>query len=146
VSGAAVSNRLCGYKGRFGTFYVSRLSQGAAISNCTFLPPAGQQAILFDFYGGGGFFDPGIGFVGIRFNNGAGMQYGWARIYRLHSRTGFVLVDYAWGDPGDQVRAGQTTSASDQPAAVPAQGSLGLLALGGAGLVAWRKRRTTERH
>jgi len=51
------------------------------------------------------------------------------------------LEDYAWGDPGDQIRAGQTSSAGDQVEAIPDQGSLGLLALGGAGLMVWRKLR-----
>ena len=43
----------------------------------------------------------------------------------------FTLVDYAYGDVGDGITAGQ----------VPETGSLALLALGGVGLVAWRKRR-----
>ncbi len=46
----------------------------------------------------------------------------------------FTLVDYAYGDVGDMINAGQHD--------VPEPGSLALLALGGAGLVAWRKRRS----
>ena len=61
------------------------------------------------------------------------------------TRSGlFKLVDYAWGDPGDQIRAGQTNSAGDQVEAIPDQGSLGLLALGGAGLMVWRKGRRSS--
>ena len=50
----------------------------------------------------------------------------------------FWLVDYAYADPGEPIRAGQTSS-NDM---VPNEGSLGGLALGAAGLLAWRKRRS----
>ena len=46
----------------------------------------------------------------------------------------FTVVDYAYGDAGDSVDTGQ----------VPEPGSLALLALGGAGLIAWRKRRSAK--
>ncbi len=143
IDGAAVSNAFCGYEGRFGTNYVSRLSQGAVISNCHFLSPPGSFLVLAP-YSGGPFFEKGIGFIGVRFNNGAGVQYGWARLRMPgppYFDMRFSLVDYAWGDPGDQIRAGQTSLAGDMVDAVPDSGSLGLLALGGAGLMAWRKRR-----
>ena len=143
ISGAAVSNNVCGYTTtRFGFPYVSRLRVGAVISNCAFLAQSGTRALLFDFYGGGQFSDGGIGFIGFRFNNGAGVQYGWARLRTQgHFEEGFKLLDYAWGDPGDQVRAGQTSLAGGQVEATPDHGSLGLLAIGGAGLIAWRKQR-----
>jgi hypothetical protein len=143
IEGAAVSNAFCGYEGRFGTNYVSRLSQGAVISNCHFLSPPGSFLVLAP-YSGGPFFAKGIGFIGFRFDNGAGMQYGWARLRMPgppYFDMRFILVDYAWGDPGDPVRTGQTSLAGDQVEAIPDQGSLGLLALGGPGLMAWRKRR-----
>lgn len=148
VNGAAVSNRLCQYySSRFGSaLYVSRLAQGDVISNCDF-DSTDKKGVLFQSYGYTGKFAwPGIGFIPFRFNNGAGMQYGWARIYRIRSDTSMVLVDYAWGDPGDRIKAGQTSSSGDRSEAVTGQGSLGLLALGGAGLAAWRKRRRTERY
>ncbi len=45
----------------------------------------------------------------------------------------FTLVDYAFADSGERINAGQTTES------VPdAGGSLGLLALGCAGLLVWR--------
>ena len=66
----------------------------------------------------------------------------------------FIVKDYAWGDPGDQIKAGQTQLQEDEaqvapqaakkPDAAPvsdSQGSLGLLALGAVGLQAWRKSR-----
>ena len=87
---------------------------------------------------------PGSVLLGFRFNRGDGYQYGWARIktsgdplYKL------ILVDYAWADPGESLQTGQVHSA-DKTARVTDRGSLGLLALGGAGLLAWRKRRTTS--
>jgi hypothetical protein len=85
----------------------------------------------------------GYGFIAFRFDNGSGIQYGWARI----RMTGFLryslfkLVDYAYADPGEPITAGQTSSDDS-----PDQGSLGWLALGAAGLMAWRKSKshTTE--
>jgi len=90
----------------------------------------------------GDFNQPGTGTIGFDFDTADGPQYGWARIkisgapqYRL------ILVDYAWADAGESIETGQKHS-SQQAKSVPKSGSLGLLALGGAGLVAWRKRRT----
>ena len=49
----------------------------------------------------------------------------------------FKLIDYAYGDVGDTIAAGQK-SGHDPPELE----SLGGLALGAAGLVAWRKSRS----
>jgi hypothetical protein len=73
---------------------------------------------------------PGEGFAAIRFNSGTGIQYGWVRL-DMGAGNSFTVVDYAYGDVGDAILTGQ----------IPEPGSLGLLALGGAGLLAWRKRR-----
>jgi len=87
----------------------------------------------------GRFDDPGIGFIGFKFNGGAGAQYGWARVrmYGPDRGYGFTVLDYAYADPGEAIRTGQTSSDT----AGPDQGSLGLLALGASGLTAWRKSR-----
>lgn len=143
IDDATVSNKVCGFKKRFGTHYLSRLPQGAAISNCRFVPEYGVVLNLAP-YSGGRFYERGEGFIGFRFDNGAGIQYGWVRLQMPGPRyleARFLLVDYAWGDPGDQVRTGQKSLAGDQAEGMPDQGSLGLLALGGAGLMAWRWRR-----
>jgi MYXO-CTERM domain-containing protein len=50
----------------------------------------------------------------------------------------FRLVDYAYADPGEPIRAGQASSNE----MVPDQSSLGWLALGATGVLAWRKRRS----
>ena len=82
----------------------------------------------------------GIGCAGFKFNNGAGTQYGWVRVKMGGSEknNGFELLDYAYGDPGEPVSAGQKSSGEQ----APDQGSLAGLALGAAGLLAWRKRRS----
>jgi hypothetical protein len=58
----------------------------------------------------------------------------------------FILRDFAYGDVGDRIRAGQTSSSEMVPQEsndiAPQEGSLGALALGAAGLLAWRKRRS----
>jgi hypothetical protein len=148
IEGAADSNSFCGYvTSRFGSRYVSRLHRDEKISNCDFFRTGATMLVIGPF-SMGPFCERGIGYIGFRFNNGAGMQYGWARLNMPgppYARARFELVDYAWGDPGDRIKAGQTSSAGDQAVAIPDQGSLGLLALGGAGLMAWRRRRLTAR-
>jgi len=49
----------------------------------------------------------------------------------------FTVLDYAYADPGEPIRAGQRRSTEQ----IPSEGSLGGLALGAIGLVAWRKSR-----
>lgn len=89
----------------------------------------------------GRFTEPGRGFISFSFDTGAGRQYGWARI----KTTGiplvrFILLDYAWADPGESIMTGQKASAATAEA-VPKSGSLGLLATGGQGLKAWRQQK-----
>jgi hypothetical protein len=135
-----------------GTLYLSKLASRVNLSQLTF----NNSCYSTPYYqvrchGGtigrfdapnGKFKHPGKGFIGFLFDTGGGPQYGWARIktsgqpkYRL------IVVDYAWADYGDRIRTGQKSSAGDMVDAVTESGSVGLLALGAAGLVAWRKRR-----
>ncbi len=118
-------------------------AQRFAIS-CRWSSSCGCQVCYHGAYigGGGRFRDRRIGFIGFVFNRGAGVEYGWARVKASGAPNHrFRLVDYAWGDPGDRIRTGQKTSAGNMVDAVTESGSVGLLALGAAGLVAWRKRR-----
>jgi hypothetical protein len=152
IDGAAVSNSFRGYPTGHGSYYVSRLAPGKLVSQGDFVRDSGLAIMTLFSYCSGlpwgyqpqGQVHPG-GFVGFRFDNGGGMQYGWARLkYRdpeCGVDAGFFLVDYAWGDPGDTIRTGQTSSSGDMVDTVTESGSLGLLALGGAGLLAWRKQR-----
>jgi MYXO-CTERM domain-containing protein len=78
------------------------------------------------------------GFVGFRFDSGAGVQYGWARVRMGGHDADFILLDYAYADPGEPIKPGQTSSSE---ANTPSEGSLGLLAVGAAGLALWRRRR-----
>ena len=128
--------------------YVSKLSFGQKISVGHFQYGGGVMAIT----GGGGFAqwnDPGVGFVGFRFNSGAGDQYGWARV-RMggnEKNNGFKLIDYAYADPGEAIRAGEGIPCGEDGQDMsdeqgPDEGSLGGLALGAVGLLAWRKSRS----
>jgi PEP-CTERM motif len=119
-----------------GFAYVSRLAFGANLNGGNFAATAiiGTMAYAYG-YANSQWTAAGTGFIGFRFNAGSGTQFGWARI-TMDGAPGntFSLVDYAWGDIGQVITAGQTS--------VPEPGSLGLLALGGVGLLAWRKCRS----
>jgi hypothetical protein len=85
----------------------------------------------------------GIDFVGFRFNNGSGLQYGWARVRMdgASSRFSFTVLDYGWADPGEPIKAGQTSSSGMM---IPEEGSLGGLALGAVGIALRRQRRNSS--
>ena len=137
------------------TGYVSKLSPGQNVSSGYFapgigIPPYGGIMVNNpDRYSISPWRDRGTGYVGFRFNNGAGLQYGWVRV-----RMGgppehpFEVVSYAYADPGEPIRAGQRSSAEQAPdqgstdQQTPNDGSLGGLALGAVGLMAWRKCRS----
>src|SRR5262249_15394254 len=122
--------------------FVSKLGRGFSIS-------AGRFFSIQFFQGGilavdymtsifdsqfGDFLARGPGLIGFKFNNGAGDQYGWVRVKMRGGLTNTLqVVDYAYGDPGEPVFAGQKESNTSAPALE----SLGGLALGAAGLLGW---------
>jgi PEP-CTERM motif len=121
--------------------YPSHLAAGINIATGAFqvnpLSTGGGQVfgtLASNQFNGGQWRAADTAFVGFRFNGGSGLQYGWARLTMNGTASGntFTLVDYAWGDVGIALTTGQ----------IPEPGSLGLLALGGVGLMAWRKRRS----
>jgi MYXO-CTERM domain-containing protein len=138
-----------GYAGLFAYFWLSELPAGAFLprqpfgNSCRWSSSCGCQVCYGAQFGGPEFRDPGTGFVGFSFSHdGRGIQYGWARVKKSGPPDyRFRLVDYAWGDPGDRIRTGQKTSAGNTVDGATDSASIGLLALGAAGLVAWRKRR-----
>jgi hypothetical protein len=136
----------------FGGLYASKLAPNLSLSSRRFKglcnkTTQSSQSVCYgatignDSSVNGQFKGRGTGIIGFSFNRGAGIQYGWARIRTTgEPKFRFILVDYAWGDPGDKVKTGQKSSPRET-AAVPSSGSLGLLAVGAAGLVAWRRWR-----
>ena len=155
IASAAVGGyRVAFYQGtvRFYSTYASKLLFGQRISAGQFTQIISNLGaiVVGDRYGLGGqglqWRSPGAGFIGFRFNNGAGVQYGWVRI--KIDRSGGILVpfelfDYAYADPGEPITAGQMSSDEQAPVEqAPDQGSLGWLALGAVGLLAWRKNRS----
>ena len=142
VNGARVSNSVRG-PGNVGVFCHVAALPGRSVVSAGHFSIAGARATMQD----GDctcpdWQDRGTYYVGFRFNNGAGPQYGWVRIrWGGCPANNFIVKDYAWGDVGDRIRTGQRSSSGDVVDTVNESGSLGLLALGAAGLVAWRKRR-----
>ncbi len=120
--------------------YARNLAAGQNVSTAGgFLVGSGFMA-SYSGYLNSEFTAPGIGFLGFQFNGGTGVQYGWARVDMGGAPlNSFELVDYAWGDVGESIRAGQTVT--PPPASAPVPGSLGLLAAGAAGLALTRRRR-----
>jgi len=128
------------FRGPYGR-YVSKLSFGQKVSSGRFASyhPGILEAYRFDPYGQWG--DHGTGYVAFRFNNGAGIQYGWVRVKMTGIfENGFRVLEYAYADPGEPITAGQRSS--DQQ--TPDEGSLGWLALGAVGLLAWRRQRSVQ--
>ena len=134
------------FRGRISDYTeVSKLSFGQSIAAGYFYTGSGTMAS----YRRGYWADPGVGFVGFRFNSGAGIQYGWARVrmFGFERNNAFGLIDYAYADPGEAIRAGQGIRAGEDGQDMseeqgPDEGSLGWLALGAVGLLAWRKSRS----
>ncbi len=141
IAGASIA----GFYDECGHVSASNLERGQRISSRPFLPaqpPPWGSADLAGYCPGQ--FLGGIGFIGFKFNNGSGDQYGWVRIQvkpGASHQYPFKLLDYAYGDVGDTIAAGQKSGHNK-----PELESLGGLALGTLGLLAWRKSRVQGAH
>jgi len=139
------SGAFVGYFIGFEYAYVSRIKGGGNryISQGYFIADKGGY-----YFGtmakaggkGGAWKKRGTDFVGFRFNNGAGRQYGWARVHMggQNRNFAFTVLDFAWADPGETIRPGQTSSDTNDALD---EGGLGMLALGAAGIALWRRLR-----
>jgi hypothetical protein len=130
-------------RGRGGPFYsAANLPAGSNVSGGLFYSGF-PELIDPDF---GQFTLPGVGYAGFKFDVGNGVQYGWVRLRTNQTRRPqaiMTVLDYAFADPGEPIAAGQRTENEDvmRP---PAEESLGALALGAAGVCAWRRRRASR--
>ena len=132
-------------------FFVYRLGSQVNVSqqrfghSCfRFSSTYGSYTVTYCFGGfigrltSGYFNKPGRGFIGFKLN---GNQSGWVRVKTSGpGENNFIVLDYAWGDPGEPIATGQKRSRVNKQA-VTKTGSLGLLATGATGLKAWRQQR-----
>ncbi len=125
--------------------YVERLHFGELVSDGEFGLGLGFLAQASSYAGPRSqWTEQGEGYVGFQFKNGPNVQYGWARVRTTGlPHNFFIVVDYAWGDPGDTITAGQKEDL--QSTALPDSGSLGVLALGAVGLQTWRRHHPLRR-
>lgn len=134
IAGASIA----GFYNDCGHVSASNLKRGQLISSRPFVPAQTFRSAGLAGYCPGQFLG-GIGFIGFKFNNGSGDQYGWVRIQvqpGIEHNYHFKLLDYAYGDVGDSIAAGQRSGHD-----LPELESLGGLAVGALGLLAWRKSR-----
>ncbi|MEM7453783.1 MAG: PEP-CTERM sorting domain-containing protein [Planctomycetota bacterium] len=118
-------------------FYPSNLAYGQAVSTASFNLNAGDRGDMAwgAGYSGSQFTNAGVGYVGFSFDLGNGTQYGWAEVDVAGAPVNTAtFLRYGWGMPGDQVLAGVGQ--------IPEPGSLGVLAMGSVGLLAWRRRKS----
>jgi hypothetical protein len=86
-------------------------------------------------------------YLGLSFSIDGKTHYGWARFsttFSTHCKTSLTLTGYAYETtPGTPIRTG-SRGKDDASEAENAEPTLGVLALGGIGLVAWRRDEETD--
>jgi hypothetical protein len=140
LQSAAVSN---GWRSAVVFSYPKNLAPNRLVSNGHFRDGSGILAYA-PWSTGFEFNERGFAILGFKFNTGGGTQYGWARLRMSGStppKNAFIVVDYAWADVGNRIKTLQTHYPSQEQGAVSPSASLGLLALGKAGLELWRDQR-----
>ena len=110
-------------------FYLTRLSVGDPVSS---LKNFGAETVplVYGPYGYLSNFVNARGFVGLQFDIGGSLHYGWADMTNLGSNNGTILHAFGYNS---------TAGAASHP--VPEPSSIMLLAAGAAGLAGWRRRR-----
>lgn len=127
----------------------NNLAYGATIAGQSFATGGGPLQLAYTAYNNnvvyGAFATPNTGYIGVQFASGGGETvFGWINV----AVTGDVLVDnfasatieidgFAFANVGTAITAGQTS-------AIPEPSSIGLLALGAAGLTARRRRKADK--
>ena len=124
--------------------YASNLNYGQNISTLSFFPRtnplSGNRLELAWGHGyANSMFVNRDGYLAFEVELTQGTIYGWAELSLIDGtpENHFRLERIGFGDPGESVFVGQTTS-------IPEAGSLGLLALGAVGLNMWRRLRKKD--
>lgn len=133
---------------------VDKLASGAAISKGNFSHSGVLRAVNFYVHSGtssrGNFSAGKKGIAGIEFltgtNSNQKIHYGWIRLeyFGASYPTSVEAIDWAYDTtPGQEIAAGATGQVQgNSTTPEPGTAGLSLLALGAAGVLAWRRRRT----
>ena len=148
-------NKIVGVKGIFVVDYASALKRGSQIGSSKQFLGKLMAASGTEYGTGGQWLDASNRFLGLKFLVGGQVHFGWARlsVRSGNGRITAVLTGYAYETvAGKPILAGQTKGA-DEAALSGSEGvatplldssqpraSLGLLAQGASGVVAWRKQ------